>query len=309
MGRHLGLGLWVLFGLLLLLIANLALRACELGLAPLFGFQYCPTRTAFDAIHVEGQKEAQLRAAIHTEEMRIAALPRCVVCVPQRASPPNLAVIVDHSPSMNIPIDLGAAEAAEVRASETGPSRADDRNSREYRLMEEPHGRTSRFDSVRQELPGTLAKLGDRPLTIVTFRACTQISTRRATTQDLPGIVNSWQRPNRPSGKVGGTPIGASLQEAAQSFTPGPDGRYSGTILLVTDGFESCNADYCAIAREIARTKPGIKINVVDLTGYTEIGCVAAATGGQMYRRTADMSIGDLLSQAQEPIAPVCTPR
>src|SRR5262249_40979319 len=99
-----GPSLWVLFVALAALISQLALRACELGAAPLFGFSYCALAATGDNLDFERRREERLRTAIHGEEMRIAALPRCIACIPRAASPPTLAVIVDHSPSMNLPL-------------------------------------------------------------------------------------------------------------------------------------------------------------------------------------------------------------
>ena len=153
--------------------------------------------------------------------------------------------------------------------------------------------------------PRALSGIGERPVTVVSYRDCNEISSP-ATASRIPAVIASLPRPYGPASQKGGTPIGRALQYAVQNFSPDAGGRYSGTILLVTDGGENCGANYCAIAADIARTKPGLIINVVDLTGYTDVACVAAATNGRVFRRTADSNIADLLKSAREPVAPMC---
>ncbi len=77
-----------------------------------------------------------------------------------------------------------------------------------------------------------------------------------------------------------GTPLADGILEAGRLV----DGvNKESTILLVSDGGESCGGDPCAVARNLARQKPHLKINVVDIGGTGAAACVAQATGGKMY--------------------------
>ncbi|WP_341666989.1 VWA domain-containing protein [Alcaligenes sp. SDU_A2] len=51
-------------------------------------------------------------------------------------------------------------------------------------------------------------------------------------------------------------------------------------IVLFVDGGDGCEKDVCALAQELAQTKPRLRINVVDITGQGLAACVAQATGG-----------------------------
>lgn len=77
-----------------------------------------------------------------------------------------------------------------------------------------------------------------------------------------------------------GTPLADGILEAGQLV----DGvNKESTILLVSDGGESCGGDPCMVARNLARQKPHLKINVVDIGGSGAAACVAQATGGKVF--------------------------
>jgi hypothetical protein len=55
-------------------------------------------------------------------------------------------------------------------------------------------------------------------------------------------------------------------------------------MLVVSDGQESCQReDPCAVANALARVKPHLRINVVDITGTGAGNCLARATNGKVY--------------------------
>ncbi len=305
--RWLSAGLWLFFAVALGGSAYLTLWACELGISPLFGFRYCAPASDLTALNLQRDRERDLRNQIHAVELRVQSAPKCQApCVQRAALPqsPDLAVVLDLSPSMNVPFDLTPDEATAVRAYETEHSNSD-QEALFNRLMKQPHpGRPSRLETVKRELPGALASLGDKPVTVVDFRSCVDINSQASTVGRLPDVLGNLPPPDFQNGH---TAIGASIARAAQSFRPGADGRYSGAILLVTDGNENCApATYCQVAEDIARTKPGITISVVDLTGYTDVSCVATATGGRVFRRAADTNLGDLIKQSQPPPQTTC---
>jgi len=79
---------------------------------------------------------------------------------------------------------------------------------------------------------------------------------------------------------VKGTPLADGLAKAANMV----DGvRVPAVIVVVSDGQESCGSNPCAVARNIARVKPKLTINVVDITGSGAGNCAAQLTGGRVY--------------------------
>ncbi len=102
---------------------------------------------------------------------------------------------------------------------------------------------------------------------------------------------------------IGETPIAASLELAAKSFTA--FAGQNNSIVLVTDGIEECAGDPCAAARAIGAAGLDLKVNVVGFTLKEEqkklIQCVADETGGTYY----DASNSAALSAALASVAQV----
>jgi hypothetical protein len=73
-------------------------------------------------------------------------------------------------------------------------------------------------------------------------------------------------------------------------------------MLVVSDGEESCGQDPCAVAAQLARVKPYLKINVVDIMGTGAGNCLASATGGKVYtaKNVNDLSL--MTNQAAEDV-------
>ena len=84
---------------------------------------------------------------------------------------------------------------------------------------------------------------------------------------------------------VGWTPIGLSLERAAQDFPAASDSIVN-AIILVTDGLETCDRDPCALATQLKQSEAAVTAYVVGL-GLDEeelriTSCIAENTGGQI---------------------------
>jgi hypothetical protein len=85
---------------------------------------------------------------------------------------------------------------------------------------------------------------------------------------------------------TGATPITYALQTAVrQDFTNVPGKK---TIILVSDGAETCDADPCDAAVAMMRAGVNVKINVVgfgltDFDANRQLKCVALSTFGKYY--------------------------
>jgi Ca-activated chloride channel homolog len=107
----------------------------------------------------------------------------------------------------------------------------------------------------------------------------------------------------------GMTPIGASLRQAAAALQGKPG---QSTIVLVSDGTETCASDPCAIAREVKEsTGIDVKVHVVGLdVGASERGtleCVAKGGGGTYYPVADEKGLRTALADATKP--PPCDGR
>ncbi len=96
----------------------------------------------------------------------------------------------------------------------------------------------------------------------------------------------------------GYTPIADSLTQAADSFPTGENQNNS--VILVSDGKETCGGDPCALAAALKKSGAEITIHVVgyavDEETREQLQCIADASGGT-YR---DASNADLLREALE---------
>lgn len=73
-----------------------------------------------------------------------------------------------------------------------------------------------------------------------------------------------------------GTPLARGIERAGNMV----DGRsVPATLVVVSDGEDSCRGDPCAVARALKASKPKLTINVIDVNGLGEGRCIAEATG------------------------------
>lgn len=96
----------------------------------------------------------------------------------------------------------------------------------------------------------------------------------------------------------GETPISYSLRKAAEDLGSGEGKR---TILLVSDGEETCHADPCATAAAIAKNDIDVKIDVVGLavggSVRSQLQCVARRGNGTYYDADSQADLEDSLDK------------
>lgn len=99
-----------------------------------------------------------------------------------------------------------------------------------------------------------------------------------------------------------GTPLANGVAQAG-SLVDGVNRE--AVILVVSDGAESCNGDPCAIAAQLARSKPHLKINVVDIQGTGAGNCLATSTGGKVFTaKNVDELLSTMNQAAQDVLGP-----
>lgn len=104
---------------------------------------------------------------------------------------------------------------------------------------------------------------------------------------------------------VGMTPITASLERAAELL------KYreqKATVILVSDGLETCDADPCEAAKKLQELGLDFTAHVIAFDLNPEEGeqlrCIAESTGGQFFPASDAASLKDALDQAVEAMAP-----
>ncbi|MCA8900522.1 MAG: VWA domain-containing protein [Hyphomonas sp.] len=106
---------------------------------------------------------------------------------------------------------------------------------------------------------------------------CSDIETLADVGTDRAGVIESL-RGLTPRGK---TPLSKSIEHAANALNYR---KKAASVILVSDGLETCNADPCALARTLEENGLDLTIHVVgfDVTAEERAGlqCIADETGG-----------------------------
>jgi Ca-activated chloride channel family protein len=135
----------------------------------------------------------------------------------------------------------------------------------------------AKIDIARTELNKLLAKpeISSQAQLIVygsqSKHSCTDI--KRLDDSNDAEALSKLIKQIRPSGR---SPIGAALKQAATSI------KDQGSILLISDGTESCDQDPCAIAKELKQQQPNLKIYAVGLQAASSqptLSCIAESSG------------------------------
>ncbi len=113
-------------------------------------------------------------------------------------------------------------------------------------------------------------------------------------------IANAANR-LKPKGK---TPLAASVKQAAEALRYTED---KATVILITDGLETCNADPCALASELENSGVDFTAHVVGF-GLSEaqgrqVACLAENTGGKYIQAKDAGELGGALAQAVAEVA------
>ena len=153
-------------------------------------------------------------------------------------------------------------------------------------------GATSRIDRARQSLSKIVPEVSKaRNLGLIVYgpgknqNACRNVSLRLRPAPDTGAQIMSEVSKLIPAGR---TPLTEAVRIAAQTLSPS---EKTESIVLLTDGDETCSGDPCKLAKELRATRPDIIVHVI---GYKLQGtapafnskCLAEETGG--YSLTAD---------------------
>ncbi len=193
--------------------------------------------------------------------------------VKEATAPQNMLLLMDLSGSMNTPASLSDEDAADLmNAVYENGFLADLRLKFAYLI----HGQ-SRLESARSAISDVVASLPENiNIGLVTISGCGQVDAYDYFAADKRGELMSVIHN---ATAYSGTPLAQGLRQV-RTMVPG-DGSDT-LIVVVSDGQDSCHGNPCAEAAALARTKPGVSINVLDI-GNTGAGqCIAEATGGRV---------------------------
>lgn len=108
---------------------------------------------------------------------------------------------------------------------------------------------------------------------------------------------------------LGKTPLSQAVKEAAEAMRYTED---KATVVLITDGIETCNADPCALASELEKAGIDFTAHVVGF-GLTEeegrqVACLAENTGGKYIQAQDADALTEALTQTVAEVASEPTP-
>lgn len=309
---------WLLLLLLLALLLLLGLKACE-PLPPVIVERQIEEEPA-DLAGLEerlaalrARREEQLQACIAPPAPRgeIPAIPPEPPALPPSIEPPA-------TPSGQIPALPSLPDLPEIAQAPTVPQptrQPPARNScvPNRQPYEAPEvvlvvdasgsmrdgipGAANRMQAAQRSIGELVAGLPqDVDVGLVEFTDCARIERDRFYSANeraqLMGRVNGLT-PER------GTPLARSVERAGSVISSQVDG----VVVVVTDGADSCGGDPCAAARAVARSKPNVKINVIDISGAAgnpTAQCMAQATGGRVFQPNSAADMETMIQQASE---------
>lgn len=212
-------------------------------------------------------------------------------CQTEATEPPEFSLILDTSGSMLLNIDITREEEYWYGNTEL--------NTVELReKADQLFNGTSRFSVAQNAMKHMINDLHPKtPVQLITFKTCGTIvdygmfDAKKRT--DLLSILLGLE-------PYGGTPSAQALAHATERMN-GVD--KDGMIVLVIDGEDGCGIDICQVADHIAQTKPRIRVNVVDITGFGLSNCVAEKTGGRIYSSNNAHQINEMMRDSIEEVS------
>lgn len=212
-----------------------------------------------------------------------------------RAGPPSGVSARNRDPSaatraggpnskLMIVLDASGSMARENRSGGTSMSAAQD-------SVDDVLGRIAPETQVGLRVFGSEVDSGGKP----TPQACRDT---RLITPLAPLDRSELHRSVRSFRPVGETPIGYAVEQAIADL--GPSGDRS--ILLVSDGEESCRPDPCEALREAERSGVDVQINTVGVrvneTARRQLSCLAHFSGGTYTEARSDRELTAALRSA-----------
>lgn len=216
---------------------------------------------------------------------------------------PEVVIVFDASGSMRYSLDV-----TEAQIRQAGEAAAAEQMMRMFGLGRPPSG------SVLERLTREPTRLttAKRAAVAVAQRIPSDMSVGLVLVDQCPasrsmGFFSPGQRGSligRLQGieAMAGTPLGDGVARGGSMV----DGRRREALMVViSDGVASCGEDPCAAAAALARAKPYLKINVVDITGTGAGNCLASATGGKVFTANTAKEVGSMVNRAvQEALGP-----
>jgi Mg-chelatase subunit ChlD len=303
---------WLAFAGVVAVLAWLLLAACEMRLpwGAQIGFCAGSTPTAYApddlALRAAQDRGDELARRLHDRRMALLATPACApeppAPEPETAGPPprcpakdpsEVIMVFDTSGSMNYNLNLPPRAEQELAAlyrkrdalmsrgimGKLAAAPVDQQIGRITRRLENMPG-TDRIQVAKPAAVNLIGSLPDKvSTTLLTFgQECGQVrrlgpigaSKRDALRRHIAGLVAD-----------GTTPLADAIQAVTQVADGGKSADKPVNVVVVTDGFDSCQRDPCAAAKAVKRALPHSSISVIAASrNLRPLRCIAEIGGG-----------------------------
>lgn len=156
-------------------------------------------------------------------------------------------------------------------------------------------GAPSRMSAAKQSIGRVVRSLHpDIRIGMVSFSDCGATSNSKyhshAERGALLGKVNRINPARR-------TSLAASIRRAGAMASR----RAPTTLVIVSDGEDTCGDNPCAAAQAVRRAKPNVTISVIDMSGGSArqvLNCVAQAGGGRVYQPNSAQQMSEQMQRA-----------
>jgi len=190
--------------------------------------------------------------------------------------PAQVMLAMDTSGSMSLP----AGNRPDILEMERKAAAGDAYEGRKLEALMKQPGR-KRMDDARDaanELIGSLSRKAAVGIASFDGQCETKIDV-------VPTLDRSQTKRVIEAFKPGGrTPIAATLRRVRDAFGTEGDPDTPRSVILITDGEETCMGDPCGEARELAQAYKNLKIHVIDVTGTSQLQCLADVTKGTIVK-------------------------
>ena len=219
------------------------------------------------------------------------------VCKPKYkpGETPQMVMVFDNSGSMFFTMQESSQtiDAFIQRAETYGAS------DEEIQYMQRQPNRLSTAKKASVNIINSIGKNVD--IGLVSLRTCPAATNHGFYSPGKRNALKAKIQAMTPAeGDSSGTPLYNGLQ-VASSMVDGV--KRDAFILILSDGKDNCNTpDICGLANQIARQKPRLKVNVVDIGGARAANCVATATGGKVFTANNQKQVVSMVNQAIKPM-------
>lgn len=191
-----------------------------------------------------------------------------------QAGPENVMIILDSSYSMAEPVGNRGGESKMAAA------------------------KRAVIDVVRNLAPNTRVGLRVYGNSNNSFTACRATDVLVPIGDNNRTLISSKMIGVRPTGA---TPISLAVERSLAEDFSGVAGKK--TIILISDGIETCGADPCDVAVKMQQLGAAVKINVVgfglhDYDATKQLKCVALATKGKFYEANTAADLVNSMNNA-----------